>query len=65
VPYDLQFVIDIPYDRNDYTDTSFFDAPVPPHLPIRDVSIIKRRMSNNQDIQARPLVLTTIVRTRV
>jgi hypothetical protein len=22
------------YDRNDYTDTSFPDASVPPHLPI-------------------------------
>jgi hypothetical protein len=34
MPYDLKFVIDIPYERNDYTDTSCPDAPVPPHLPI-------------------------------
>jgi hypothetical protein len=32
--YDLKFVIDILYDRNDYTDTSCPDAPVPPHLSI-------------------------------
>jgi hypothetical protein len=31
--YDLKFVIYIPYDRNDYANTSCFDAPVPPHLP--------------------------------
>jgi hypothetical protein len=29
---DLKFVIDIPYDRNDYVDTSCPDALVPPHL---------------------------------
>jgi hypothetical protein len=34
MPYDLKFVIDIPYDRNDYADTSCPDAPVSPHLPI-------------------------------
>jgi hypothetical protein len=32
--YDLNFVIDIPYDRNDYADTSCPDALAPPHLPI-------------------------------
>jgi hypothetical protein len=32
--YDLKFVIDIPYDRNDYADTSCPDDPDPPHLPI-------------------------------
>jgi hypothetical protein len=30
--YDLKFVIDIPYDRNNYVDTSCPDAPVTPHL---------------------------------
>jgi hypothetical protein len=34
MPYDLNFVIDIPYDRNDYANTSCLDAPVPPHLLI-------------------------------
>jgi hypothetical protein len=34
MPYDLKFVIDIPYDRNDYVDTSCPDASVSPHLPI-------------------------------
>jgi hypothetical protein len=32
---DLKFVIDdIPYGRNDYSDTSYPDALVPSHLPI-------------------------------
>jgi hypothetical protein len=34
MPYDLKFVIYIPYDRNDYADTSCPDALVPPHLSI-------------------------------
>jgi hypothetical protein len=34
MPYDLKTVINIPYDRNDYADTSCPDAPVPPHLSI-------------------------------
>jgi hypothetical protein len=35
MPLDLKFVIDdITYDRNDYSDTSCPDAPVPPHLSI-------------------------------
>jgi hypothetical protein len=32
--YDLNLVIDIPYDRNDYMNISCSDAPVPPHLSI-------------------------------
>jgi hypothetical protein len=32
--YDLKFIIDIPYDRNDYADTNCLDASVPPHLSI-------------------------------
>jgi hypothetical protein len=32
--YDLKFVINIPYNRNDYADISCPDAPVPAHLPI-------------------------------
>jgi hypothetical protein len=31
----------------------------------RDMSIVKRLMSSNQDIQAQPLVFTTVARTRV
>jgi hypothetical protein len=34
MPYDLKFVIDVAYDRNDYANTSCPDAPVPSHLPI-------------------------------
>jgi hypothetical protein len=34
MPYNLKFVIDIPYDMNDYADTSYPDAPVSSHLPI-------------------------------
>jgi hypothetical protein len=34
-------------------------------FPFRDVSTIKKRTWSNQDIQARPLVLTTIAPTRV
>jgi hypothetical protein len=34
-------------------------------FPFRDVSTIKGFTSSNQDIQAQPLVLTTIARTRV
>jgi hypothetical protein len=32
--YDLKFVFDMPYDRNEYADTSCPDAPIPPHFPI-------------------------------
>jgi hypothetical protein len=32
--YDLNFVINIPYDKNDYADISCPDASVPRHLPI-------------------------------
>jgi hypothetical protein len=34
MPYDLKIVIDIPYDKNDYVDTSCPDAPLPPHISI-------------------------------
>jgi hypothetical protein len=34
MPYDLKFIFDIPYDRNDYVGTSCPDAPISPHLPI-------------------------------
>jgi hypothetical protein len=30
--YDLKFVINIPYDRNDYADISCLDVPISPHL---------------------------------
>jgi hypothetical protein len=30
--YDLKFVIDMPYDRNEYANTSFLDTLVPPHF---------------------------------
>jgi hypothetical protein len=32
--YDLKFVIDMTYDRNEYVNTSYPDASVPPHFPI-------------------------------
>jgi hypothetical protein len=32
--YDLKFVIDIPYDRNEYVNTSCPNASVPPHFSI-------------------------------
>jgi hypothetical protein len=32
--YDLKFVIDMLYDRNEYANTSCPDAPVPPRFPI-------------------------------
>jgi hypothetical protein len=32
--YDLKFIIDMPYDRNEYANTSCPYAPVPPHFPI-------------------------------
>jgi hypothetical protein len=61
MPYDLKFVIDIPYDRNDYADTSCLDALVPPHLPIprcehRKEAHVKQSRHPNMD---------TIARTRV
>jgi hypothetical protein len=34
MPYNSKFVIDIPYDRNEYANTSCSNAPVPPHFPI-------------------------------
>jgi hypothetical protein len=32
--YDLKFVFDMPYDRNEYVNTSCPDALIPPHFPI-------------------------------
>jgi hypothetical protein len=32
--YDLTFIFDMPYDRNEYVNTSCPDALVPPHFPI-------------------------------
>jgi hypothetical protein len=34
MPYDLKFIFDIPYDRNEYMNTSCLDAPIPPHFSI-------------------------------
>jgi hypothetical protein len=34
-------------------------------FPFGDVIIVKRLMSNNQDILARPLVITTVALTKV
>jgi hypothetical protein len=30
----LKFVFDMPYDRNEYVNTSCPDAPISPHFPI-------------------------------
>jgi hypothetical protein len=32
--YDLKFVFDMSYDRNEYVNTSYPDAPIPPRFPI-------------------------------
>jgi hypothetical protein len=32
--YDLKFITDMSYDRNEYVKTSCPDALVPPHFPI-------------------------------
>jgi hypothetical protein len=32
--YDLKFVFDMPYDRNEYMNTSCSNTPVPPHFLI-------------------------------
>jgi hypothetical protein len=63
--YDLKFVIDMPYDRNECVNSNCPDALVPLHFPISRCNHMKRLMSNNQDIRARPLVLTIVTLTRV